>query len=221
MYSIYKTISKLFPICPFSDLNPTPNNVLFVCWNLKGLNKFSKISIIMSYLQFLKADIAFLEETHLTPSDVPRLKRGWVGHLFHSNYGCKAREAAIFIRKGIAFILLNSIVDPHGRYIIVSCMIENNPIVLACVYAPNWDDSKFISRFFSALPNLANSLLILGGDRNLVQNTLLDRSSSKNIPLSAAAKSLPPMRGNWVCLTPGGPGFLLLKHNSIYQHHTH
>ena len=204
-----------------ADLNPTPNNVRFVSWNVKGLNKFSKMSRIMSHLQFLKADIAFLEETHLTPSDVPRLKRGWVGHLFHSNYSCKARGAAILIRKGIAFELLNSIVDPHGRYIIVSCTIENNPVVLACVYAPNWDDSQFISRFFSALPNLTNSLLILGGDWNLVQNTLLDRSSSKNIPLSAAAKSLSSYAGELGLSDPWRSRFPSTKTYSFFSHRHH
>ena len=91
----------------------------------------------------MKADIAFLQETHLCTSDVSRLKRGWVGHLFHSKFNGRARGAAILIRKNIAFELLSSIADPNGRYVIVSGLIQNILVVLACVYAPNWDESIY------------------------------------------------------------------------------
>lgn len=137
-----------------ADLNITHSRVRFVSWNIKGLNRVIKLNRIMSHLQHLKADIAFLQETHLCTSDIPRLKRGWVGHLFHSKFSCKARGAAILISKNTAFELLSSIADPNGCFVIVSGLIQNIPVILACVYAPNWDDSQFISKFLSTLPAL-------------------------------------------------------------------
>ncbi len=52
-------------------------------------------------------------------------------------------------------------------------------MILACVYAPNRDDPKFINKFFSSLPYLDTHWLILSGDFNCVMNPLLDKSSSK------------------------------------------
>lgn len=63
-------------------------------------------------------------------------------------------------------------------------------MTLACVYGPNWDDEAFITKLFSSLPNLENYYLIIGGDLNLIQDVLLDRSSSKAFYLSKSSKTL-------------------------------
>lgn len=56
----------------------------FISWNVKGVNNNIKINHIMSHLQHLRGDVFFLQETHLKTSDIQRLKRAWVGHLYHS-----------------------------------------------------------------------------------------------------------------------------------------
>ena len=61
---------------------------------------------------------------------------------------------------------------------------------MACVYAPTWDDDKFISSFFSSLPKVDDHYLIIGGDFNLVQDPSLDRSSSNPQVLSKSSKVL-------------------------------
>lgn len=61
---------------------------------------------------------------------------------------------------------------------------------MACVYAPTWDDDKFISSFFSSLPKVDDHYLIIGGDFNLVQDPSLDRSSSNPQMLSKSSKIL-------------------------------
>ena len=165
-------------------------SVRFVSWNVKGANTNIKLNRIMTHLEHLKTDIAFLQETHLCPSDVPRLKKRWVGHLFHSKLNCRARGAAILIRKNIAFELISTTADPNGRYVIVSGLIQKVPVVLVCVYAPNWDDTQFIFSFFSMLPVHSNNFLIIGGDFNMVQDTTLDRSSARHATLSGSAKAL-------------------------------
>ena len=58
-----------------ADLSIT-QGIRFVFWNVKGSNKVTKLNKIMTHLQHLKADIAFLQETHLCASDVQRLKKG-------------------------------------------------------------------------------------------------------------------------------------------------
>ncbi len=63
-------------------------------------------------------------------------------------------------------------------------------VVMACVYAPTWDDDKFISSFFSSIPKVDDYYLIIGGDFDLIQNPSLDRSSSKPQALFKSAKAL-------------------------------
>lgn len=64
------------------------------------------------------------------------------------------------------------------------------PVILACVYAPNWDDPTFFTNFFSRLPDMTTHYLILGGDINCALYPLLDRSISKRASLSKSARSI-------------------------------
>ena len=72
-----------------------------------------------------------------------------------------------------------SIRDKNGRYIIIQGKLFNKPVVLANVYAPNWDDVDFFRNLFSLLPGLDSHELILGGDLNCVLDSVLDCSGSK------------------------------------------
>lgn len=144
----------------------------------------------MTHLKHLRGDIFFLQETHLCTSEVQRIKRPWIEHVFHSRFPVRARGAAILIHKNVPFELENSIEDPNGRFVIISGRLCNMPVIMACVYAPTWDDDKFITGFFSSLPKVDDHYLIMGGDFNFVQNPSLDRSSTNPQVLSKSAKVL-------------------------------
>ena len=162
----------------------------FISWNLKGVNQPTKMNKVMAHLNQLKGDVFFLQETHLRSSEVLRIKRPWVGHIFHSKFSARSRGAAILIHKSVPFELSNCIEDSNGRFVIVSGTLCGLPVIMACVYAPTWDDDKFISRLFSSLPKVDDHYLICGGDFNLIQNSSLDRSSPNPQPLSKSAKTL-------------------------------
>lgn len=66
----------------------------------------------------------------------------------------------------------------NGRYIIIQGKLFGAQVVLANVYASNFDDIAFFDRFFSLLPDLSTHSLILGGDFNCWLDLVLDRSSS-------------------------------------------
>ena len=138
--------------------------------------------------QHLNGDIIFLQETHLKSSDTLRIKRAWMSHLFHSKFSHKARGAAIIINKNVRFELTNSLLDPNGRYVIVSGMLQNTPVILASIYAPNWDDDNLFMKLFARIPNADNHRIIMAGDWNLVQNINLDRSSLTQSTLPKSAK---------------------------------
>lgn len=165
-------------------------NLRLISWNLKGVNQTVKRNKVMSHLKLLGGDIFFLQVTHLRSSDVNRINRPWLGHMFHSKFPCRARGAAILINKNVPFVFLNSIEDPNGRFVIITGRLYDLPVVMACVYAPTWDDDHFITSFFSSLPKVDDHYLIIGGDFNLIQNPSLDRSFTNPQALSRSAKVL-------------------------------
>lgn len=164
--------------------------VKLITWNCKGLNGAMKRGNILTHLQSLGADIIFLQETHLKNNAHRQLHKNWVGHVFHSSFNSKSRGTAIIINKNIPFIVSDVISDSNGRYVILTGEIYCTPIILANVYAPNFDDERFIGSVLASLPNLHTHNLILAGDFNFVMDPVLDRSSNKHHPLSKSAKLL-------------------------------
>lgn len=94
-------------------------NPRLVSWNTKGMNTAVKASKILAHLRDLKADIMFLQETHLRTVDILHIKRSWMGHLFHSKFSQRARGAAIIIHKRVMFEHTETIIDPNGRFVMV------------------------------------------------------------------------------------------------------
>lgn len=163
------------------------NSLRYVSWNCKAVNNPVKRNRVLNHLKSLKADFVFLQETHLRSVDHFRLKRDWVGQVFHSIFHSKSRGCAILVHKSVPFVASDTIVDHKGRYIIVSGTLFSTPLTLANVYAPNYDDPTFISSFLSCIPNMHSHPLILAGDFNCVMSPVLDRSSKKIIALSKCA----------------------------------
>ena len=160
--------------------NVRKTDVRFISWNVKGLNGPVKRARIFNHLKYLKCEIAFLQETHLLLKDQIRLRKAWVGHMFHSSFNSKTRGTAILIHKKIQFSATTVISDPQGRFVIVSGLLFHKPVVLVNIYAPNWVDDKFMGKVFSLIPDINSQQLILGGDLNCTINPILDHSNPKS-----------------------------------------
>lgn len=104
-------------------------------WNVRGLNGPIKRTKVFQLLKLHRADIVFLQETHLKISDHKRLRRPWVGQVFHSLFDSKARWAAILISQKNQFISESIVPDRNGRFVIVSGRLFHLPVTLVCVYA--------------------------------------------------------------------------------------
>ncbi len=163
------------------------NTTKFISWNVKGVNNPVKGQKVISHLQQLKVDVAFLQETHLCNASVLGLKRSWVGQLYHSKFNAKAQGTAILINKNISFHSQEVISNPNERYIIVVGQLFANPVILVNLYAKNCDDSNFFEKLFLTIPKIDNGYLLIGGDFNLVLDVTLDRSSTKPQNLTRSA----------------------------------
>lgn len=74
---------------------------------------------MLSHLKQMDVDIAFLQETHLNTFDHSKLRGGWIGQMFHSNFHSKSRGTAILVKKSISFTATKIEADSAGGFIIV------------------------------------------------------------------------------------------------------
>lgn len=108
------------------------NQINLISWNVKSLNHPVKRKKVLTHLNKLNVNIAFLQETHLRASDHHRLLQGgWIGQTFHSNFSNKSRGTAILIHKNVPFITSKIISDPSGRFVIVTGRLHETPVILA------------------------------------------------------------------------------------------
>ena len=176
--------------------------VRFVSWNVKGLNGPVKRARVLSHLKSFNADILFLQETHLRLKDHIRLRKAWISQVYHSRHDGSSKGVAILINKKVQFTPTEIITDPYGRFVIISgCLYQTN-VLLVNVYAPNWDDTEFVNKLLSSLPNLDTHKLILGGDLNCAINPTLDRSCSKRSSPSGMAKAFTTFMEQSGCIDP-------------------
>lgn len=201
---------------------PGGRSFTFVSWNCKGVNAPIKRSKILQHLQHLGAHIVYLQETHLRIHDHLLLRRRWVGQVFHSKFQGKARGVAILIHRSVPFVCSEVIADSNGRFVIVSGKISNFPVILANVYAPNWDNDNFFRHLFSVLPDTSSHHLILGGDFNCWINPKLDRSSVRHNTPSKSAQVIKSFMEEfnvsdpWRFFNPSGKEYSFFSH----VHHT-
>lgn len=113
-----------------------------------------------------------------------------MGQVYHSTFQGKARGTGVLISKSVQFISSETISDPNGHFVIVVGKLYGLPVTLACVNAPNLDDSKFMNNFLSTVPYLDTHQLILAGDCNHIIDPLLDRSSTRIITKSKTAECI-------------------------------
>ncbi len=79
------------------------------------------------------------------------------------------------------------VADCNCHYVIVTGSINNNALILANVYAPNYDDDCFFVKFLSLIQNIESHCLIISGGFNCCLNQMLDRSSSEHINASRSS----------------------------------
>lgn len=95
--------------------------------------------------------LAFLQETHLSDFEHLKLRRDWVGQVFHSSFNSKNRGVAILLHKRLPFTLEKCIKDSEGRYVIISGYLYGEKLTLGCIYSPQYIWDLFLFQIASRL----------------------------------------------------------------------
>ncbi len=145
-------------------------------WNTRGLNKLVKLKQVLNRIKQMKSNRIFLQETHLTKSDISKVIKRWPGQVHSACFTSQSRGVMILIHKSVPFQLIKKYIDPSGRYIILNGTIVSLQINLICIYGPNNDDPAFYQNLFLSLSSYSGQYII-GGDFNCVPDPSQDRST--------------------------------------------
>lgn len=146
--------------------------------NVQGLGNPIKRKKILCALNKEKCSIAFLQETYLSDTLHAKLQREWVGQVYFSSFKSHSRGVAILINKYIPFILQNKIMDPEGRFILISGFLYGQSITFLNVYAPNIDTPTFMTDILLLFNDHCEGFGVLAGDFNCTLNPKLDKSAN-------------------------------------------
>uniref|UniRef100_A0A8C6WHA8 exodeoxyribonuclease III n=1 Tax=Neogobius melanostomus TaxID=47308 RepID=A0A8C6WHA8_9GOBI len=153
-----------------------------ISWNVNGISNKVKRYKILTHLKSLSCDVAMLQETHLNESESLKLKQKWVGQVFSAPGNGASKGASILISKKLQFTSSDMTIDKDGRYVIISGLLEHKKVTLANIYAPNSGQIKFLSNLAIVLAQnkYKNNPILIGGDFNLVNDAIFDRSKRKD-----------------------------------------
>ena len=150
-------------------------NVKFTSWNCRGLNKTVKIKQVLDRMKLFKSKIIFLQESHLMPSDINRLRSRWPGQVISASYSSHSRGVITLIHKSIPYEVQQTVCDPAGRFIIIQGKLLSEQLNLINVYGPNDDNYKFFLDLFLNISTLSGKYII-AGDFNCALNPAKDRT---------------------------------------------
>lgn len=193
-----------------------------VSWNINGVSNKVKLYKIISHLKSLSCDVAMLQETNLNETESLKLKQRWVGQVFSAPGNGASRGTSILISKRISFHRTDVVADNSGRYIAVSGLLHHKKITFVSIYAPNSGQAEFLSNLAFLVSKFMGDPILLGGDINLVNKPLTDRSS-RPLPADAALsialdefQKLLGVTDVWRCANPTSREYTLYSkvHNS-------
>lgn len=117
---------------------PKHQPLRFVSWNTMGIRftkeKSSKLQLVLDELIKLKADIVFLQETHIGPKSYKALEniKGW--RSFFTVHHPRSKGVAILIKNETIFRYICHDEDYSGGYIVLFCRLSCQLYTLVNVY---------------------------------------------------------------------------------------
>lgn len=157
------------------------NCLRIISWNVNGLQNPIKLKKCLTYIKSQQAQLAFIQETHLLDSEVSRLKRDWVGQVFHSSYANKKHGVAILVHKKLNLTVSKEHKDSDGRVICLEAVINGVKVNLCNIYGPNQEDADFFHYINKMIGDISTSKSIIAGDYNQVVDGVLDKTTYSGV----------------------------------------
>ena len=106
--------------------------IKFLTYNVKGLNSPTKRLKVLAEIELYRADVVFLQESHLSINSNVRLYSPRYPSWFYSDSISKrSRGVAIGFAKETAFTLEARLTDPEGRFLFLKGRFGDTAYTLA------------------------------------------------------------------------------------------
>jgi exonuclease III len=140
--------------------------------NVKGLANDKKRKEIVHWLHGKNMNIYFLQETHSSNENVNFFQNDWEGRCLFSNKNTASAGVMILFNTNCEYKLENVVTDSDGRYLICTIAVNNEQIVLGNYYGLNSDELYLLEDLCSKVNQFDDLPMILGGDWNMVMDTI-------------------------------------------------
>ena len=155
-------------------------DIKFISLNVNGLNNPIKRKKVMNVMKKERAQIIYLQETHLSRQDNEKLKMFGYTRLYYSTFKhTSKRGVTILIHNSVQFECQKEISDQKGTYIILKGKLDNQMVTMVNVYAPPKSKIFFFRNLINKIVTEMDGILIWGGDLNILMNNKLD-TTNKN-----------------------------------------
>ena len=169
--------------------------------NVKGIREKVKRRSIFEWCKCQKADIVFLQESHITKEVRKDFDLDWGEKGFHSYGTNKSRGVSIYF--GDPKVQISQVIGENegdGRKLLINCQIGKTFLTLVNVYAPNnaterntflinlakWIDENKQSESETTLERE----VIVGGDCNSVVNNGMDKKGGRQTDTGNSSQTL-------------------------------
>lgn len=123
--------------------------------------------VVLRHLKRLKADIALLQETHLTKANFICMRKLWVGQVLGSS-AVKGKAGVFLVHKYLLCEVISVQEDSKGRTLTAQLKMSAREWVITNVYAPNSPSRHFFQTLTSNLAPHLHFPLLVAGDFNSV-----------------------------------------------------
>ncbi|XP_047666976.1 uncharacterized protein LOC125140843 [Tachysurus fulvidraco] len=185
IHQIYFCHQLRVQVQPLIVTSQRKTSLRFVIWNTNGI-KYppEKFVNVRNILRHLRADVAFIQETHVGTQCVKILQNvpGW--RSYFTVHSSRSKGVAILIKNSVPFEYICCDEDCCGGYIVLFCHLYGELYTLVNVYNHK-EDRNVLGRLKEYLLETAEGVLVVGGDFNTLLNPNIDRkpSSTRHSPL--------------------------------------
>uniref|UniRef100_A0A674EJ66 exodeoxyribonuclease III n=1 Tax=Salmo trutta TaxID=8032 RepID=A0A674EJ66_SALTR len=161
----------------------TGNSLSIITWNTCGVKPTkhspNKLIDIMNFGKKQKADIIFLQETHVGPKGYNYINevRGWTSYF--TVYSPNSKGVAILVNKKLKphYEYICHDEDYAGGYIVLFCQMHGQLFTLVNVYNHK-EDKQVLGRLSQYLQEMKIGTLVIGGDFNTVLDLDFDKRTA-------------------------------------------
>ena len=158
------------------------NAELVICsLSVRGLSNIMKRCETFFRLKMKKYGICFLQEVHCTEDKEHIWSAEWGYSVMFSSFPSAIAGVCVLLNNNLNFQNLKFFSNPEGRFVMVDSKLESKILTLVNIYAPNEDKPTFFQNILNQLLCFDCSMIILGGDFNLVLDVQKDKKGGRPV----------------------------------------